>query len=172
MGVRMEYCLDTSVYIQAHRNYYAFDLAPSFWKALEKLANDGIIISPVAVYSELTKGKDELSSWSKRIKNKLFIEPDSFVNFALSDIANFTNSRYRDAHWVRDFLGGADPWVIAQAKAYNLVVVTMEGQKTTEDIDKSSNLIIGRLKIPNICSHFGVKSISTYDLLRTLKIGL
>jgi len=171
-GGGMQYCLDTSVYIQAHRTYYAFDLAPGFWVALEKLATDGVIISPIAVHTELVKGKDDLSTWAKSQNSKLFIDPDNNVNLALSQIANFTNSRYADAHWIRDFLSGADPWVIAQAKAHNLTVVTMEGHKTTEEMDKSSKLIRGKIKIPNMCDHFGVKCITTFDLLRALKIGV
>ncbi|MDZ4158847.1 MAG: DUF4411 family protein, partial [Anaerolineaceae bacterium] len=79
---------------------------------------------------------------------------------------------YADDHWIRDFLSGADPWVIAQAKAHNLIVVTMEGHKATEEVDKSTKRIRGRIKIPNMCGHFGVKWITTFDLLRTQKIGL
>ncbi|HTX79385.1 MAG TPA: DUF4411 family protein [Longilinea sp.] len=167
----MEYCLDTSVYIQAYRTYYAFDIAPPFWAALEKLAVDGVIVSPIAVYVEINKGKDDLARWAKNQRDTLFIEPDDLVNTALHQIADFANERYLDAHWIRDFLGGADPWVVAQAKAHNLIVVTMEGQKTTEEIDKSTNRVHGKIKIPNMCGHFGVKCMTTFDLLRTLKIG-
>jgi hypothetical protein len=168
----MEYCLDTSVYIQAYRTYYAFDIAPGFWNALEKLTDEGVIVSPIAVHLEITKGKDDLAQWTRSQNSKLFIEPDASVNAALRQIADFTNGRYSDDHWIRDFLGGADPWVIAQAKAHNLIVVTMEGSKTTEEIDKITKRIRGKIKIPNMCAHFGVGCISTFDLLRKLRIGI
>jgi hypothetical protein len=168
----MEFCLDTSVYIQAYRTYYAFDIAPRFWQALEELAASGIIISPIAVHVEIIKSKDNLASWVKKQNNSLFIEPDEQVNSYLSQIADFTNENYLDDHWIRHFLSGADPWVVAQAKAQGLTVVTMEANKTSEEIDKSTKRIIGKIKIPNICNHFEVKCISTFDLLRILKIGL
>ena len=168
----MEYCIDTDVYTQAHRSYYAFDIAPPFWNALVTFAQKGTIISPIAVYDELMEGKDDLKQWAKDHRKILFIEPDSKVNEAYRHVAEFANKRYHDQHWIRDFLKGADPWVIAQAKAQNLTVVTMEGVKQAENVNKSSGRFIGKIKIPNVCDHFGIKSISTYELLRALKIEL
>jgi len=168
----MEYCLDTSVYTQAFRTYYAFDIAPPFWKALIALAENGIIISPIAVHEELMKGNDELKQWVKLHREILFIEPDLKVIEAYRQIVEFANRRYDDAHWIRDFLAGADPWVIAQAKAYSLIVTTMEGNKSIEDVNKYTARFLGKIKIPNMCNHFGIKYISTFELLRTLKIEL
>ena len=168
----MDYCLDTSVYSQANRSYYAFDIAPPFWNALVTLAQNGIIISPIAVYDELKEGKDDLKQWAKDHHKILFIEPDSKVNDAYRHVAEFADKRYRDQHQIREFLKGADPWVIAHAKAHSLSVVTMEGVKQAENVDKSTGRFIGRIKIPNMCDHLGIKCISTFELLRALKIGL
>jgi hypothetical protein len=168
----MDYCLDTSVYTQAHRTYYAFDLAPGFWIALKQHAERKVLISPISVYTELAKGNDELAKWAKENKGILFVEPDDKVIDAFRQIVDFSNSYYDDEHWVREFLSGADPWVIAQAKAHNLVVVTMEGKKGSEEINPKSKRFRGKLKIPNMCGHFEVKCNSTYELVRALKIGL
>lgn len=168
----MKYCLDSSTYIQAHRTYYAFDIAPSFWAALEKLAGEGLIFSPIAVLIELLKGKDELSSWAAKMNSGLFVDPDTNVSKEFSAIANFTNTNYADAHWVREFLSGADPWVIAHAKAHNLTVVTMEDQKSVEEIDKPTGRYKGKIKIPNMCGHFKVNCMNTFDLLRGQNIGI
>ena len=168
----MEYCLDTDVYTQAHRSYYAFDIAPPFWNALITLAQNGTIVSPIAVYAELMDGKDDLKEWAKDQRKLLFTEPDAKVNEAYRQVAGFANKRYHDQHWIREFLKGADPWVIAQAKAHSLTVVTMEGVKQAENVDKATGRFIGKIKIPNMCGHFGIKCISTFELLRTLKIGL
>jgi hypothetical protein len=168
----MKYCLDTSVYIQAYRLYYAFDIAPPFWKALSDLAEDGIIVSPIAVYDELMIGGDDLKQWAKDYKKVLFVEPDSKVNPAYREVVDFANNRYRDQHWIREFLRGADPWVVAQAKAHDLIVTTMEGEKKSEEVDQLSGRFVGEIKIPNMCNHFGIKFISTFDMLRALKIGL
>lgn len=168
----MNYCLDTSVYTQAHRSYYAFDIAPPFWNALVTLAQNGTVISPIAVYDELKEGKDDLKQWAKDHHKILFIEPDGKVNEAYRQVVEFADKRYRDQHQIREFLKGADPWVIAQAKAHNLTVVTMEGVKQAENVDKATGRFIGKIKIPNMCDHFGIKSIPTYELLRALKIEL
>ena len=168
----MEYCLDTSVYIQAHRLYYAFDLTPGFWIGLRENAEKKILLSHISVLDELVKGKDDLAKWAKENKKVLFVEPDEKVIDAYRQIVEFCNSHYDDAHWVREFLGGADPWVIAQAKAQNLTVVTMEAKKGYEDVNPKSKRFRGDLKIPNICDHFGVKYISTYEMVRILKISL
>jgi len=120
----------------------------------------------------LKNGNDDLSDWAKTHEKTLFIEPDAKVSEALRQIADFTYQRYDDEHWIRLFLNGADPWVIAQAKAYNLKLVTMEGKKSTEEINKYTKHYRGKIKIPNICDHFGVQCITTFDLLRTLRIGL
>ena len=168
----MEYCLDTSVYTQAHRAYYAFDLAPGFWVALIQLAEKKTLISPISVFTELSKGNDELAIWAKEHKRFLFVDPDDKTFEVFRQIADFSTLRYADQHWISSFLGGADPWVIAEAKAHNLTVVTMEVNKPSEDIDKISKRFRGSLKIPNMCNHFGVKCISTYELVRALKIGL
>ena len=168
----MEYCLDTSVFTQAFRLYYAFDIAPAFWLAITRLAEQGVLTSPLAVYEELMPIDDELKAWARQRRSSLFVDPDSQVNTAYREIAEFVNSRYHDQHWIRDFLGGADPWVIAHAKPFELTVVTMEGEKKTEDADKVSGRLIGEIKIPNVCNHLGVKFISTFEMLRVLGVKL
>ena len=168
----MEYCLDTSVYTQAHRQYYAFDLAPGFWKSLKTQAENEVLISPITVFTELAKGNDELAKWAKENRGLLFSDPDVKVVESFRQIADFINLSYESEHWIRLFLDGADPWVIAHAKAHNLIVVTMEGNKGSEDVNPKSKRFRGKIKIPNVCSHFGVKCISTFELIRTLKIGL
>ena len=57
------YVLDTSLFIQAKRSYYAFDIVRSFWQHLVKSANEGIITSIDKVYDEIERGKDDLHVW-------------------------------------------------------------------------------------------------------------
>ncbi len=89
----MKFCLDTSVYTQAHRQYYAFDLAPGFWKSLKSHAEEEILISPAAVLTELEKGNDELAKWAKDNRGILFSEPDATVVGSFRQIADFINLR-------------------------------------------------------------------------------
>lgn len=57
------YVLDTSLFTQAKRSYYAFDIARSFWQHLVKSTNEGIITSIDKVYNEIERGKDDLYVW-------------------------------------------------------------------------------------------------------------
>ncbi len=162
----MQYCLDANVFIEAHRRYYAFDIAPGFWEALAEWAEQAIICSPLPVYDELVRSRDQLSEWAKNHRETLFVNPDQATVTAYSRIANLVNRRY-EPHHVQDFLSGADPWVIACAKAHNLVVVTMEALKQ-EQRDQGSGRYKGRIKIPNVCQLVRVGYINTFDLLRAL----
>lgn len=61
------YLLDTNIFITAANNYYAFDLAPPFWKQLEELLHSGVFYIIDEVYKEIDKGKDDLAEWLKSI---------------------------------------------------------------------------------------------------------
>jgi len=166
----MSYCLDANVYIEAHRRYYAFDIAPGFWDALIRLADQQVVCSPILVYDELSNSKDALAQWSKENKDFLFVFPDEATQVVYSEIANLIVEHYQPQH-VQDFLSYADPWVIAHAKAHRLTVITMEGRKN-EHIDGTTGLIAGKIKIPNICQRFEVEYMDTFNFLRTEKIAL
>lgn len=168
----MVYCIDSSAFITAFRNYYAFDLAPGFWKALASLGLNGLINCPIAVYHEIVNGRnnDELLEWMKENQKSIFNEPDSDVSLSYAIVADFVNSHYRDQHWIGHFLDGADPWVIAQAMAKKLVVVTLENKKITEELNE--NRFVGKIKIPNVCQQFGIDCINTFEFLRKEKISI
>jgi hypothetical protein len=61
------------------------------------------------------------------------------------------------------FLAKADPWVIAHALVDKGTVVTHENRVA----DNSSVP-----KIPNVCDHFGIESINTFELLIRLGVKL
>jgi len=86
----MQYCLDTNVYIEAHRSYYAFDIAPGFWEGLVQLAKKQMICSPSLVYKEITDGQcdDKLAEWAKVNGDLLFVEPDDSTQRAFTEIAD------------------------------------------------------------------------------------
>ncbi len=163
----MDFCLDANVFVQAHRLYYAFDIAPSFWEALAQWGQAQIICSPQAVYDELVGNNDPLSRWCKSDGSALFLKPDEQTYSHFQTIANLAQARYQP-HLVQPFLGGADPWVIAHAAAHSLTVVTMESLRQ-ETPDRNTGKIGGRkIQIPNVCQQVGVPVINTFDLLRRL----
>ena len=53
-----------------------------------------------------------------------------------------------------------DPWLIAKAKTLEATLVTQEAT-----VSSSTK----KVKIPNICAEFGVRCITTFDMLRELQ---
>jgi hypothetical protein len=60
-------------------------------------------------------------------------------------------------------VNGADPWIIAHAIADGGTVVSQE-------TDKRPNA--NRVRIPDVCQHFGVPCIKVWDMLRNLNVKL
>jgi len=114
----LRYCLDSNVYIEAHRRYYAFDIAPGFWDGLVRLAEQQIICSPILVYNEIAVSHDVLAKWAKLNKDLLFVEIDDPTQEVFKQIVDQIVLSY-EPHQVQNFLSGADPWVIAYAKCIN-----------------------------------------------------
>jgi len=156
--------IDSDVLIQAKNSWYAFDIAPSFWKALESsIANDRLR-SPLAVWTELKKGGDDLFKWADSLKDKFFVAPEKPVQTTLTSIGKYVTDNYVEPH-CGDFLSGADPWLIAHAKADHGIVITHEGLKQPDDKK-------GKVKIPNVCQEFDVECQKLDFMLRQLKVKL
>ena len=153
------YCLDANVFIQAKNGPYGLDFHPSFWKFMAVQVDAEVICSPKMVYDELASGEDDLADWVKDRKDQgMFVVPDERIQVVFGDIADNVEQKYANHH-ARLFLDGADPWVIAHAKVQGAVVVTHEKLVNDES---------AKVKIHNVCVHFGVKYVDTYEMLRTL----
>lgn len=167
----MHYCLDTNVYVEAHRRYYAFDIAPGFWDGLLQLGEAQIICSPSLVGEEIMGSDydDALTKWAKANCDLLFVEPDESTQDTYNQIADMVECWYEPQH-VQQFLSGADPWVIAHAKAHQMTVVTMESLKN--ESRRKTGKVGGKIQIPNVCKYFNVVCLDTFALLRNEKIIL
>ncbi|MCI0521497.1 MAG: DUF4411 family protein [Chloroflexi bacterium] len=165
----MQYCLDTNVYIEAHRRYYAFDIAPGFWEGLTRLAEQEVACSPILVYDEMIASGDDLARWARIRKDILFLQPDEATQDAFREIADLAKGGYEPQH-VQKFLSGADPWVIAQAKAHQLIVVTQEALKN--EVQSNQGTVSGKIQIPNMCKRVQVSYQDTFAMLREQEIVL
>jgi hypothetical protein len=156
---------------EAHRRYYAFDIAPGFWDGLRRLAEEQVICSPSLVYKEIMDADydDELTKWAKANRDILFVEANDPIQQTFTEIADSVERLYEPQH-VQEFLSGADPWVVAHAKAHRLTVVTMESLKN-EQKDRGGK-IGGKIHIPNVCKQVAVEYRDTFALLREQKIVL
>ena len=75
------------------------------------------------------------------------------------EVVTYVMQRYPDNQSRRRFMNRADPWVIAHAIAQGGTVVSLEGCAPNTST---------KVKIPNVCSHFNVTCINTYQMLREL----
>ena len=157
------YVLDTNVFIEAARRYYAFDIAPPFWESLVQNAANGRIYSIDRVKQELERGKDELTTWATSQFNDAFASTDEEdVIESYSEVISWVQAQeqFLDAAKA-DFAAVADGWLVAYAKAKGYIVVTHELPAT----DARS-----KVPIPNVCEALGVRYVDTFAMLRELGV--
>ncbi|MRJ45693.1 DUF4411 family protein [Idiomarina loihiensis] len=156
----MIYLLDANSFIQAKNLHYRMEVVPGFWEWLLKVHETADIRSIDHVYDELTKSNndpDELHKWSTA--HKAFFKDSTSIQIQqiYGDIANHVAAHpvYSQAE-VQRFLGGADPWLIAAARALGGIIVTHE-----VIVPETSR----KVKIPNIAREFDVEWMDVFDLL-------
>ncbi len=157
------YILDTNVFIEAARRYYAFDIAPPFWEKLVHHAGNGQIQSIDHVKHELERGNDDLATWAVTEFSDAFASTDEDdVIKAYGEIMSWVQAqdRFLDAAKA-DFASGADGWIVAYAKAKGHIIVTHE--VFDPEIKR-------KVPIPNVCEAFSVNYQDTFEMLRELGV--
>lgn len=157
------FVLDADVFITAKNLYYAFDLAPGFWKSLINHAGNGRILSIDYVKKELEKGKDQLAQWAKNDFSHAFISTDEEdVQESYREIMTWVQGQDQLSDAAKaEFARGADGWLVAYAKAKGCIVVTLE--TINPDIKR-------KVTIPNVCQAFSVQFVDTFEMLRRLGV--
>jgi hypothetical protein len=159
------YLLDTNFFIQAYRTNYPIDVAESFWKKVEQLAQAGRIISIDKVNAEIIKNEDELTAWiGSRLPEAFFHKSESnecLLNYRTLSSWAISRADHYQQNAIDEFLEAkrADAWLIAFAMAYGHVIVT---QEISEPQKKS------KIKIPDVCNVFGVGYVDTVGMFRRL----
>jgi len=158
----VNYLLDSNVFIEAHRRYYAFELCPGFWDSIPLFHASGRIQSIDKVREELRTG-DPLDHWAEHTA-----EDTLFADTQLPDVAAEFQAMMR---WVQtnpqfhpeaksEFASVADGWLAAYAKAKGLTVVTHEAHNPNQR---------SRVPLPNVCLQFGVPFSDTFTMLKDLR---
>lgn len=152
----MAYLLDSNVFIQAKNEYYGFNICPGFWQWLLEQNADGVVYSVDKVHQELNVGNDPLVEWINRDCGKNFFTRRSRkTEQALHSVTRWAYGQdYTDVA-IRKFLRCADCHLVAHAIAGNHTIVTLE------IFSNSKN----HIKIPNVCKAFGIKNVTTFDML-------
>ncbi len=169
------FLIDASALIMPYRQYYAFDLVPTFWEKLKGCFESEKIVILDKVWSELEKGGsgDDLSSWlnsNKSLVNTCTYKTEVVIkNYA--DVLQYiqTSNLYYEsaiAAWAVEEI--ADPWLIAAAKANGYIIVTEElGSKGIGPKQKNKDP-----KIPDVAKALGVETIPLFEMMRRLKIKI
>ena len=158
-----DHWLDSNVFIEGKKGPYGFDIAPRFWALLDELIEDGRISCPTMVYDELLDVQDDLAAWAqKRRTSGLFVQPPEQVQETYREVLGYVMQQYPENQAQRRFLNRADPWVIAHAIVQGGTVVSLEGR------DPSASQ---QVKVPNVCDHFEVLCVNTYQMLRDLGVS-
>jgi hypothetical protein len=159
-----DYWLDANVFIRPNRDgFYSLQLAPTFWQLPDQKAAKGAIASPRRVYQELASFGDDLAAWAiARRTTNLFVDPGQDVQLAFTDVANYVAQNYA-GHKAQEFLGGADPWLIAHAIADKSLIVTYETRV---------GLASQTPKIPNVAQAFNIQAITLYRMFQLLGVSV
>jgi Domain of unknown function (DUF4411) len=155
----MTYLLDANTLIEAKNRYYRMTVCPAYWNWVQRSHGAGVVSSIEPVGLELRRGNDELAEWAKNQAGLFLPVSDEATQQAFAQVAAHVASQASAMKTgaLEEFLDGADPWLIAKAiSTQDAVIVTHE----------QFNLQMRRkYSIPNVCQHFGVAWIDTFELL-------
>lgn len=159
------FLLDANVFIEAHRRYYAFDIAPLFWTTLIDNAKNSRLLSIDRVEVELKRGGDELADWASGSFHEFFDSTgDKEVIEAYRKIMVWSQGQAQFTGAAKaEFASVPDSWLVAYAMAKGCIVVTHE---------RFSPDAKARIKIPNACKAFGVEYVDTFQMMRALRVRL
>ncbi len=85
-----KYAIDSNILISSSRNFYSFEIAPSFWRQIIEKGHNKIIIVD-KIRDEICRNEDELSQWLKT-NESLFIIKNSGDNNILENYAKISTS--------------------------------------------------------------------------------
>lgn len=158
------YIIDTSCLTQAHRVYYPFDIAPSFWDFMKFHFTNGNFIYTNKVAFEIARGNDALTNWAQSqipSSAELDCHADANIMAHYGNIMSWGNGHSQYSSLAKsDFsdFDNADPFAVATALTKSAIVISQE----ISALSSKKNI-----KLPDVCSQFGISHIDTFTLLRT-----
>jgi len=158
----MKHLLDANTLIEAKNRYYGMSICPAFWDWLLQEHQTLELASITSVKDELSKGNDELATWTANNVGFFQSISDEPTQAAYIHIATHVAEQApkMKVGALDEFLAGADPWLIAKALSTGASVVTHE----VLNLDARRKFII-----PNVCKYFGVSYMNTFELLHKLE---
>ena len=151
----MAYLLDANVLMEAKNRYYGFDFCPAFWDWLIQANAEEKVFSIEKVSDEIKAGDDRLTEWAVVRGAQFFVKPTLPVAKELGRVADWVKRQDYDTSAITTFMEKADCYLVAHAPADKHDLVTLEVASSSRK----------RIKIPNICSGFGIKCLTPFDML-------
>jgi len=144
----MIFIFDTGAFIVL-KNYYP-ETFSTLWGRIDKLAENGAIVSVREVFNELHNYNDVdfIQGWAKQHKS-IFAKPSNEELLIVQEI--LANPHYQTLISAKAILKGtpvADPFIVAAGKIKRATVVTQESLKPNA------------AKIPNVCQKLKVPCIN------------
>ena len=155
----MTYLLDANTLIEAKNRYYNMAVCPAYWNWVHRSHIAGVVSSVEPIAVELRRGNDELAEWVRNQAGLFLPVSDEATQQAFALVAAHVASQAAAMKLgaLEEFLNGADPWLIAKAMILQDAVIVTHEQFNLQMRRKYS--------IPNVCLHFGVPCMDTFELL-------
>lgn len=151
------YCFDTSAFLEPWIRHYPMDVAPSLWPQFQAVIAAGRVTASIEVRNELQRKKDDLFKWVDACM-PAWAQLDAAVQLAVREVMAHS-ARLIDTRSTRS---GADPFVIATARATMTTVVSYENASRSEK----------RVRIPDVCDRMGIQHMGFVDFMRAEGIRL
>ncbi|HRI05724.1 MAG TPA: DUF4411 family protein [Candidatus Dojkabacteria bacterium] len=146
-----KYLLDTNAYIEIDRGASVDMFPTTLWASIGDSIKKGEILLLKAVYNEVTKSSDGLSSWMKGYSDFIY---DHLADIDLIARAKIIVNKYPTIVDPKNINDQADPYIIACAYEKSLCIVTNEGRKHS------------KINIPYICDEYNINCIQSYEFMR------
>lgn len=175
--MRTIFLLDANAFLTPSKNYYNFDLAPSYWEKLNQLATDGRIKTIDKINDEICvrdkeNKKDDLQIWFEnefkgevvQTKDQKIVNEYQKVIQYLYNTPKYSKKAFLEWGSNHEL---ADPWLIATAKVKNWSIVTLEIKK-----HYNGGTPLKNAKIPNVCEDLHVDCVDVFSMMRELGIKM
>lgn len=167
-----KFLIDSNSFMTPYRQYYAFDLIPTYWKEISRFTNSGNLILLDMVKAEIDKGEDDLADWLSGQENFVIcnhISPEIIGKY--QEVLQYiqTCGLYKEIA-LQTWANGdvADPWLIAAAAVNDYTIITAEVPSGGLSIKNPNR----NAKIPDVAKAFGVKTNNLYYMMRQLGIKI
>jgi len=156
------YVIDSSSLIDM-KMHYPMTVFRSLWVRCDGLIGEGRLCAPPIVLEELEQKDDELTKWARGRNGGLFHQDSSDLMGRVSEILGIF-PKLINPNLDRE---QADPFVIAMAleKREGPQQMLFGGGDVYVVTEEKNSRNGNKIKIPEVCDHFGLPCISMVDMM-------